>query len=304
MKERLSIIIPTRDRHQDLERLLESITVQGVKLLQVIIVDSGNDPINGILKKFPDLAIIYARLLPASLPAQRNLGISKISGEATLVAFLDDDIVMEDNSIKGMMEFWKTAGDDVAGASFNLINVSSERVTFTERLFLVNAGIPGVVMRSGFQSKTACVKETMRVQWIPGCAMVWRKGILDKFRFDEWFYGYAHCEDLDFSYHISRQYKLFILKDAGVTHNTKPIEKKYEFHLGIMQVINRVYFVKKHPGFSLPLCYWSCFGLFLKNIYLGLVRCQSRYLLRGLGISVGIFVSFFKNTQVKEKIKS
>lgn len=302
--EKLSIIIATQDRPEELRCLLESIAIQKVRPVQIVVVDGGRIPSEKVLGRFSgQLKIDYARKVPASLTAQRNLGIGLLCDEATLAAFFDDDIVLEGGCLELMMEFWKTTPLDVAGVALNNANNSYKKAGILEKIFLVGADKPGIILPSGFQSQFYPLGEITPVEWLAGYAMVYRKRIFNEFMFDEWFYGYAHCEDLDFGYRLSKKYKLFILRDARVMHGTKPIEKKYEYHLGMMQVINRAYFVKKNPDLSLILCYWSCLGLLLKNIFLGTLGCKSGYLFRGLGILTGIIVSFFRHKQVRERIK-
>jgi len=302
--EKLSIIIPTQDRADELNCLLESIAIQKIRPLQILVVDGGRTLPEKVLARFSgQLKIDYVRKVPASLTAQRNLGVRLLSNEATLVAFLDDDILLKEGCLENMMKFWETAPLDVAGVALNNTNNSYRKVGILEKIFLVNADAPGRILSSGFQSQFYPVSEITPVEWLAGYAMVYRRGIFNEFMFDEWFYGYAHCEDLDFGYRISKRYKLFILRDVKVIHKTKPIEKKYEYHLGIMQVVNRVYFVKKNHDLSLILCYWSCLGLLLKNMFLGTLGCKSRYLFRGFGILTGIIISFFKHKQVSERIK-
>ena len=124
-KEKLAIIIPTKDRPDDLKNLLESMSMQDVKPVQVIVVDGGARPVRDMLKNFPALRMDYARVAPPSLTVQRNVGIRHLSDEATLAAFLDDDIVLEGESIGNMLKFWEGASSDTGGAGFNITNIST-----------------------------------------------------------------------------------------------------------------------------------------------------------------------------------
>lgn len=288
-KEKLGIIIPTKDRPDRLNALLESISTQSIKPVQVIVVDGGDTPVKNLLEKFSELHLKYVRSTPPSLTAQRNAGIRAVCDEATLVAFLDDDIILEGDALKNMMKFWETVSEDVAGAAFNLTNELYKRPSFIEKIFLVNAEKPSRILCSGFQSKVSFQKETVSVDWLVGCVMTWRKIIFNEFMFDEWFRGYARYEDVDFSYRIGKKYKMFIVANAKVKHFNKLENIKFSFSLGKMQVINRLYFAKKNPSLSVPLCYWACFGLFINNIIKGLLHFDQRYILRCKGNIVGIF---------------
>ena len=53
-------------------------------------------------------------------------------------------------------------------------------------------------------------------------------------------------------------------------------------------MINRIYFVKKHRDFLLPLCYWSMFGEFLLNLATGVSETDPGRLRRGWGNLAGL----------------
>ena len=190
-KEKLAIIIATKDRHNELNRLLKNISEQEFRPRQIIIVDGGRLAVEKDAYKSYEPQVEYIRVRPASLTVQRNIGVSAISDEITLVCFFDDDIVLEENCLINMMNFWESASEDIAGASFNNTNDIYKKPTFIERLFLVNADKPGRILASGFQSKICSVEKTMPVEWLAGYAMAFKKYIFKEFRFDEWFSGYS-----------------------------------------------------------------------------------------------------------------
>ena len=286
--QRMGIIIPTKDRPDELSRLLESITIQEIKPFQIIIVDGGQVPIRNILDRFFNLNIDYIRRTPPSLTAQRNAGIKALRGDITLVVFFDDDIVLEEGSLNNMIRFWESAPVDVGGASFNLINQIYKAPTVFERIFLVNTHEPNRILRSGFQGKISVVNENHRADWLIGCAMVFRKNIFEEFMFDERFSGYARYEDADFTYRVSKMYKMFVVADAKVRHLNKVEGLDFSFSLGKMEVINKIYFVKKHRDLSLVLCYWALFGILLNNILKNIFYGDRRYLYRARGNMAGL----------------
>jgi len=306
-KNKTAIIIPTKDRRDDLKRLLESIARQDIKPAQTIVVDGSDNPVKDVLETFPGLSIDYIRLTPPSLTVQRNMGIRSLKDEITLVVFLDDDVVLEEGALYNMMRFWDSASQDTAGAGFNLTNIPYEKSNFFERLFLVTPEKPGTVLRSGFQSKNHFVNKNENVKWLSGGTMVWRRDIFSEYSFDEWFSGYAHCEDLDFSYRVGRKYKLYIIASSRAKHFSERLDnsenKEFSFALGKMQVLNRVYLAKKNADFSVLLSYWACFGMFLNNIAKGLLSGNKRYLLRVKGNIAGFLASFYLNPEKSVKLK-
>jgi hypothetical protein len=73
--------------------------------------------------------------------------------------------------------------------------------------------------------------------------MLWRRQVLQEYKYDEWFQGYSYFEDVDFSYRVSRKYKLMIVADAKVQHLSPPVKEDRDYALGKCQVINRKYFL-------------------------------------------------------------
>jgi len=242
---------------------LESLAQQSYKPDYLVIVDASEPPVEHIVKKFYDrLSIQYLYHLPPSAAQQRNIGaeaIESIGTDITLVGFLDDDIEFKPDSLEKMMLFWDTASEDVGGSAFNLLNPPTQQLPCLKSNPLVSwLGLyskeKGIVMPSGFHTLTGTVTKNLFVQWLPTTAILWRKYILEKLTFDNYFTGYSYLEDLDFSYAASKNARLAIVSDAGYFHypSTKSRISGYEF--GKLELKNRVYFVRKHH-LSLPKCY-------------------------------------------------
>ncbi|WP_372998763.1 glycosyltransferase family 2 protein [Sulfurimonas sp.] len=84
----ISVVIPTYNRYNVLQRALESVYAQTHKPKEVIIIDDGStDETSQILKLFPDAKYFYQN--NAGVSSARNLGIKKANFE--WIAFLDSD---------------------------------------------------------------------------------------------------------------------------------------------------------------------------------------------------------------------
>src|SRR5439155_1740710 len=219
---------------------------------------------------------------------QRNAGIAALSPEATLAGYLDDDLVLEDGCIQAMLSFWESATDDVGGAAFNIVNERSPRGILVKSLFYVDGFRRGAVLRSGYQSMLGPVPRDIEVDWLSGGVTVWRRQVTQTFEYDEWFQGTGYLEDVDFSYRVSRKYRLFVLAGARIQHLSPPVKRSRDYLMGKWQAINRMYFVRKHPEFSRPLYYWATFGLFLANVAEGIATLNYGLFLRAAGNIVGL----------------
>lgn len=251
MRPLLALVVATKDRPDDLRRLLESLQLQTSRPHQVVVVDASQAPVEGVLADFPELKTTYLRHRPPSAAAQRNAGIKACSAESTLIGFVDDDAAFEPGSIDKMLSFWEGAPADVGGASFNLRNYKMPPGRWAKRCPLIDAlGLyprrQGSVARSGWHSVFGEVGELLQTEWLPSGAVVWRAELLVQQQFDEFFEGYSYLEDLDFSYTISRNHRLLVVPDAGYFHFPSRSGRGSARTSARAEVRNRYYFVRKH----------------------------------------------------------
>lgn len=89
----VSIVIPTKNRHDSLQRLLASIARQNYPKLEVIVVDDGSEtPVDVSTLNLPDIHLIRNEE-SGGLCFARNRGIEKVDGK--FIIFLDDDAEFE-----------------------------------------------------------------------------------------------------------------------------------------------------------------------------------------------------------------
>ena len=268
-KNKIALIIPTRNRPELLIKLLNTIKLQEVKPDQVIIVDGSDTPVKPQIEPlaFEGLTCVY--VYPPSLTTQRNQGILHLNREITLAGYLDDDIELKPDAIKEMLAFWENSPEDMAGAAFNIVN-NPPRNPLTKaftRFFTITGKIPGKVLSSGFCTVEVPLTKDVESEWLCGGATIWRRSILENYKYDEWYKGWAYHEDAEFSYRVSKKYRMIVLHKAKVDHNPPQYNKSKSKNLGKMAVINRYYFVKKNPELSIPLFYWATIGeIFLNSL--------------------------------------
>ncbi len=257
----IAVVVPTKDRPEDLLRLLRSLAGQSCLPAEIIVVDGGDVSIAPILRDptLSSLALRYERCRPPSASRQRNRGLRLVSPDIPLIGFLDDDCTLESEAMARMLDFWAAAGTDVGGASFNLINHPAvfaadwKRLPWVERLGLYS-GLPGAVLPSGFQVMIGHVLKNLDVRWMGTGASVWRKSVFEDFDFDEWYTGYSYLEDLDFSYRVGRRYRLVAVAGADYRHLHAPQGRGSGYVFGLREAANRIHFVRKNPELSLARC--------------------------------------------------
>jgi GT2 family glycosyltransferase len=267
-RDKIAFIVATKDRPAELRRMVESLERQSRPPEQVILVDGGELPVQGVAEEFTSLRIEYLRCVPPSGTRQRNEGLKRVLPGITLVGFLDDDVVLEKDALHNMMAFWQQARQEVGGAAFNLINHPPlfaswlKSLPLSERLGLYSRE-KGVVLPSGFHTMIGHAARTTFVRWLPTTAVTWRKAVFDAFRFDERFQGYSYLEDLDFSYDVGKNFRLAVVADASYHHHPAPTGRGSGYEFGRREVINRIYFVRKHGELSVIRC---CAGLMIRMV--------------------------------------
>lgn len=291
-KHKIAFIIPTRNRHELLSRLLYSIQAQTVKPNQVIVVDGSDQSIEPKIKQSLSSSISYVRVYPPSLTKQRNAGLKALNDDVTLVGYLDDDIILEKDAVEAMLRFWEHCSEDVGGTSFNITNNPTERnpvEKIIKKLFCIDNGKGGAVLCSGYNTLLSPVLKDTYTEWLCGGATVWRRQVIEDFKYDEWFAGWAFIEDVDFSFRVAQKYRLVVLFDARVQHNPPPYNPKKRYSFGKMNVIYRYYFINKQANFSTPLFYLATTGEILLHIIGGLFKLRLDAIRLGFGYAAGLF---------------
>jgi glycosyltransferase involved in cell wall biosynthesis len=303
---RLAVVIPTKDRPGHLRALLTSLAQQSRLPDEVVIVASGGAESEAVASEFECLPVRFIYDPSASTTCARNMGASAVNADIELIAFVDDDVVFERDAIERMVAFWETAPDGVGGAGFNsrlgkldketAMKWSLKPVQRWYRWFLGNRRQKkGSVLPNGFPVPYCPTDSTIEVRWLETTAIVFRRGVLERYRFDEAFGGYDYLAFVDFTYSISKQFKLFVVGDAWFSHYSSPIRDSYA--LGKKQILNRIYFVRKHPELSLPRCLGALVLHTGFNLAVGLMLRDRGYFQRVHGNLVGFIQAAMGRTE-------
>jgi glycosyltransferase involved in cell wall biosynthesis len=295
---RIALVIATKDRPHDLGNILKNLSEQTRLPDQVVVVDASRVPVKPVTDAFRSIKIKYIYHAKPSAAAQRNIGIDAVDSDIDLIGFLDDDVILEKQALRVMMEFWKAAPDNIGGGAFNFMNpLPTDGVKLKKTAFVNWLGIyssrRGAVMLSGWQTLIGTVNDTIFVDWLPSGASIWRREIFDRFSFDLFFDGYSYLEDLDFSFSVRKQYQLAVVVGAGFFHYHSESGRISFYRFGKIEVRNRLYFVRKH-GLSKGRCYLGLFIRLILTLYSFVKEREKIYLLRAFGNSVAIAESLIR----------
>lgn len=273
----LSVIICTRNRPDDLSRCMRSILIQNHPPNEVIIVDSSDDPSTRRLvdkhqlQHMTEMHYVYTR---PGLTYQRNTGIARSTGD--IIAFLDDDVVLNPNYFLEILKCFAIS-NDVYGAGGRVENVSQVSLLgkWFRKIFMLNTNGAkyGAMKRSGFASfqMAGPASSIVSTDVLSGCCFCFRKTLFKDNTFDEHFEGYGFMEDVEFSYRVSRGYRLLYTPFATLMHNKSPnarLDYRKSFE---MQIVNHHYvfskLVKKRP-IDWLFFGWSDLGVLMRAIAL------------------------------------
>jgi GT2 family glycosyltransferase len=265
----VSVVICTRNRAADLARCLASLAAQTRRPEEVVVVDASDGPaaLRTVQAWRASTPAVVVRFIPAApgLTRQRNVGVAASTGD--LLTFLDDDVVLEADYLAAVVKLFEM-DPELGGAEGVVLTPplrGRRRLANAVRAgFLMNTlGRPRGVKPSGFITYDPAPAAVTPVDCLVGCNMSYRRGVFERFRFDEWYTGYGLGEDADFSHRVSRAWRLVQTPEARLTHRLSPVARDRLPALHEMTAVNHYYFVRRNlpPGVRTWLCFlWSELG--------------------------------------------
>jgi glycosyltransferase involved in cell wall biosynthesis len=288
----ISFVIPTRDRPEKLHATLTALATQSVRCGKVIVAASGSDISSVVFPFQGQLDVTYIHCDEPGQIAQRNRGLKLLDPKVKLVGFLDDDIILESEALGIIVSFWNRVEPNTAGISFNIVNKDPGRVSLWRRM-AEKLIPPGRVFMSGFSAPTSALRASVRSSRLRGGATIWRKAILDEFKQNDTRTSWAICEDLIFSYPISKKYPLYYCAEARVLHDheiDRSANRSIHFVRGESWALWHLYFVTLNRDLSVPAYAFTVGGISLLGMTAGfLIPSRRDFRWFYLGVFRGAF---------------
>ena len=231
-----SIIVPVFNRPNEVDELLESLSIQTCKDFEVIIVEDGSvKNCKDVCAKYADILVLHYFFKENSGPGQsRNYGAERANGEWLII--LDSDVILPegylqavDSSINLAPNLAAFGGPDAAHPSFTPIQ---KAISYSMTSFFTTGGIRGGKAKLDKfypRSFNMGIRRDVYLQL----------GGFSKMRFGE---------DIDFSYRIVEAgYSPRLFPEAWVWHKRRTDFKKF-FRQVYNSGIARVNLEKRHPG--------------------------------------------------------
>lgn len=254
----ISLVIPTMNRPESLDRTLKLIFNSISTPNQVIIVDQSSDPTimvknQRILQKYNDqLAYpVFEHQGIPSLTKARNRGLDNVQND--IIVFSDDDVDVNSDTIMNVYNVMQDHNIAMIAGIDEFSQKPSTNIGYllgTKSFRKRNIGHVTRSMLGRYPNKI--VKQT-ETQWAQGYFFAVRKNLMAKWncRWDENLTSYAYAEDLDFSFGYykhahSEGLKCVIDPTIKVKHLATKEYRIPNAQNVYMYVINRAYLSHKH----------------------------------------------------------
>ncbi len=215
---KISVIIPTKNRADDLRRTLEGLIVQTRRPDEIVVVDQSSVP-SFEPAGFPiTVTYIYAPHISGAAVA-RNVAMDRATGDIWL--FLDDDVILEPEYVQELLHAYLPEVTGVSGIFTNYTLPPLSR-----RLFET------VFVRGAFHDDRQSIywhaddlrrHGLQRVKQFTGAVMSFRAAALRAVRFDPNLTGGSLAEDIDLCARLSRGAVLVIAPKARLFHKRSAV---------------------------------------------------------------------------------
>ena len=247
-----SLIIPTKNRSSQIIQLINRLYTLNLRFSDLLVVDSSEDFHSNKIKYECEKKNIKYYKTKSSTSYQRNFGMSKMRSNE-FVMFMDDDVVLLDNTFEKMNDCIEKFRTDTNIAGFGFNQIEDQKKNFFDKFkslkifkhLNIYPVSPGKVARSGWQSKILNLKNDVVGDWIFTTICIYKFNDIRNFKFDETFGEYSYLEDLDFSLNLmNTNKKIYISSEAKFLHPDNIDRSSFKF--GLIEIINRFKIVKKH----------------------------------------------------------
>jgi glycosyltransferase involved in cell wall biosynthesis len=216
-------VICTRNRVDDLRRVLTSLAWQTLGCTEVIVVDDSDTTQRATVDTVCATAGVPVDVLRKDQPgltASRNLAIRHTTGEVTM--FFDDDVVLHPHYVERMLDVFASS-PDVVGAGGSIDDDHEYGWQRLRAMLMLPGRKAGKVYPSGWSTQSPRSRSGP-VEHLIGCNMAYRTEVLRQYRFADDFMGYALGEDLELSHRLHLDgHRLVSVGDARCWHLTTPL---------------------------------------------------------------------------------
>jgi glycosyltransferase involved in cell wall biosynthesis len=245
----VSILIATRNREDGLHKLLDSLNQISENILEIIIVASGRNIQNVVNNSDNVKKIKYIHSEIENQNYQKYLGIKNVNIKTDWIFFLDDDMLIDQNSFKYIVDNYLMKNHNYCGIGLDIKNIKkSSTPHFLIRPLLKTLSlwnkVPGSILPSGHAQSYLHSKIICNTEWLNGIS-IWRQSVIHKYPNLNSALPYSSYEDVIFSYKISRDCQLVFDPNAFVVSQNFEDTTAINSTKFLSAAMNRKLFVKQ-----------------------------------------------------------
>lgn len=272
-----SLVIPTKDRPEDLRECLESVANQTLLPKEVLIVDDGDlseTVVTELRRLIPaGTTMKHIRKSPPDLAESRNLGARKASSERVL--FLDDDVILERNYVQEIAAVWESAPEEVVAVGGIIENnrKKGRLERLFDKLFFLSSPLSWDVTGWGFQVWDPFPSKPVRGFYCYGGISSYRRDAILKLPFRSLSPGRTTLEDVDWCLRAKKiGLGTIVTPNAKLFHKSSPVSRDAEFTIGLKEGYNRslIFATECSPNFFNCFKFWvASAGWILRLLLVG-----------------------------------
>lgn len=286
MNCKISAVIPTRNRPDDLVKAVSSICRQVRIPDELLIIDQspGEESrvrVATLMSEVAGIELVYVHDPAVSgLVAAKQLAVERSAGD--IVCFLEDDVVLEPEFIQ-QIEVGFVAYPDMVGCCGIITNPLGQPPGYEWLFHLFHRGIfrdprVGIYGRLEGDGHSFIPSDVLS-----GGLSAWRRGVFDAVPFDV-ANGFFMLEDMDFSTRVARHFghRLYINPNARLEHHWSPVNREVLGPRQRRKIVEFIVFYKKRKtwGKARLALLWLLTGLLVEALAQSL-RVQSSAPLTG-----------------------
>ena len=228
-KYEFGVVIPTKNRVDDLIAAVKSVIGQTHKPDEIVIIDQSNDDkakvsVGDLLKNEGSIKVkyIYNNTIDG-LTAAKNLAIK--NSDSDILLFIDDDIILQDNFLGVLQNIYYKYPElsGVGGISFLPEEKTS---TIRKKVALFFQLGPFRDLRAVVQAGYLGNREIVRTWLLSGGLSSLKREVFENSAFNEELKGASPIEDMDFYSRASQNFKFALAPAAHALHNVSPVSRE------------------------------------------------------------------------------
>ncbi len=245
------MVITTRNRIKNLERLLDSIVSNSLQPNFVSIVSSGESVIDLINEYNKKINIIHKHVTMSGQVYQRNIGIKALPNNIDFIALLDDYVILDKNFTSECVSSFTQISDKIVGMGMTVTNIKQKIPKQKNlRISLRNYSTKGgSVLVSGSTTPYQDLPKFSPTEWLNGTS-VWRSHIFTEFSHPNISGSYSAYEDLIFSYGVGKKYELCTNSDLKISYSDRVLFPRNYFNRAFVSNLHKLYFIEKNKELS------------------------------------------------------